>query len=82
MSKKAQDSFQIRASLLHGKKIKFFQIFDFVLMENICTLMEQSFFTLFALSNPSINIQQAHKPMTRNPSSYNNPYSCKNFQET
>ena len=51
MSKKAQDSFQIRASLLHGKKINIFQIFDLFLLENIWTFNGQSFFTLIAFQN-------------------------------
>ena len=46
-SKKAHDHYQIRASLIHGKKIKFSSIFDFILNGKYCTINDQSFFTLF-----------------------------------
>ena len=78
-SKIAHNSYQIRASLCIHEKIKFFQRFDLFLMENICTLMDESFFTPFAIQTSSINAQQDHKPTTRNPSPRESPYFAKNF---
>src|ERR1051325_10271481 len=80
-SKIAHDHYQIRASLLHGKKIKFPRIFDFILNGKYCTIKNQSFFTPFSLQILSINSQHCVQAWTRNPSQRTNPYSCKNFQE-
>src|ERR1044072_7930236 len=82
MSKKAQDSCQIRDSCIWKGKIKFLRIFDLVLLENICTINEQSFFTPFAIQFSSINTQHHSQPLTRNPSQRTSPYFVKIFQET
>ena len=52
------------------------------LFEKYWMLQIKSFFTLFPLSNSSINTKHHSQPQTRNPSQRTNPYSCKNFQET
>ena len=81
-SKIAHISCQIRASLLHGKKIKFSRIFDFILKRKYCTLIDQSFFTLFAIQILSINTKHHGQPATRNPSSSQTLILAKKFQET
>src|ERR1044072_6774845 len=43
--------------------------------------MDQSFFTLFSLSNASINSQHCVQTKGRNPSQRTNPYSCKFFKK-
>src|ERR1051325_11526237 len=81
MSKKAHTSCQIRDSCIWKGKIKFLRIFDLVLLENICIINEQSFFTPFAIQFSSINTQHHSQHHTRNPSSKHNPYFAKFFQE-
>src|ERR1044072_801480 len=79
MSKKAQYSFQIRASHGIDEKIIYSSIFDFIFKENICTLMEQSFFHSFAIQTFSINIKHCVQTKERNPSPCTNPYFVKIF---
>src|ERR1051325_7075481 len=79
MSKKAQDSFQIRASLLHGKKINIFQIFDLFLLENICTFNGAIFFHPYCTPNSSINCQQYTHAWGTNPNLKNKPKLLQNF---
>ena len=58
MSKKAQYTYQIRASHGIDEKIIYSSIYYFIFKENICIINEQSFFTPFAIQTSFINAQQ------------------------
>ena len=80
-SKIAQYTCQIRAWSCIEEEIKFSSR-KLILFEKYWMLQIKSFFTLFPLSNSSINTKHHSQPHTRNPSPRESPYFVKIFQET
>lgn len=81
-SKIAHQTYQFRDSLHMERKNQIFKEIWFYLNEKFFALKIISFFTLFALSNPSINTKQDAQHKGRNPSPCTNPYFAKFFQES
>ena len=78
-SKIAHQTYQFRDSLHMERKNQIFKEIWFYLNEKFFALKIISFFTLFALSNPSINTKQDGQQKERNPSPCTNPYFAKIF---